>query len=55
MKNFKPAHMVRDYKLTFRENGKIIGEFIVAANDSLVAENIGIKMASKGVTVTVSR
>jgi len=45
---------VKDYKITFKENGKIIGEFVVAVNDSLVAENIGRKMAAEGVTVTVS-
>jgi hypothetical protein len=47
--------MVRDYLITFYENKKVISSFTVAAPDSLVAENIGNKMASVGVTVVVSR
>jgi hypothetical protein len=48
------AYLVSEYKLTFYKNKKVVGEFHVAARDSLVAENIGRKMADENTYIKAS-
>ena len=48
------ANTVKDFKLTFSENGAIIGTLWIAASDSVSAENVGKRIAGKNVSVSAS-
>lgn len=47
------SHEIREYRITFYQDNKNIGSFIIATETSLQAEEIGRKMAGKNVTVKV--